>query len=157
MIQTLRNKKIFFVIAALLSVFVVSYFMVDFVSAQDPKSVACDTIGNLTGDNACDETGENAGPEAVGSIGKTIVDTLSALAAAVAVIFLVVGGIRYMTSAGNPDKIKAAKGTITAALIGLAIVLLTQFIINVTVDFTDQVVEGGPDTPPPAGGGNQVQ
>lgn len=41
-----------------------------------------------------------------------------------ALIFLVIGGLLYITSAGNDKRINAAKAAITAALIGLAIVMV---------------------------------
>lgn len=57
------------------------------------------------------------------------------IAGLVSVIFIVIGGISYVTSAGNPDQIKKAKSTILYALIGLIIValaeMLTAFITNI--------------------------
>ncbi len=41
-----------------------------------------------------------------------------------ALVFLVIGGLLYITSAGNDKRIGAAKAAITAALIGLAIVMI---------------------------------
>ena len=41
-----------------------------------------------------------------------------------ALVFLVIGGLLYITSAGNDKRIGAAKAAITAALIGLAIVMV---------------------------------
>ncbi|MBQ3453099.1 hypothetical protein IJG28_02830 [Candidatus Saccharibacteria bacterium] len=50
------------------------------------------------------------------------------VAGVVAAIFIVIGGISYMTSAGDPGKLQKAKQTITYALIGLAIVALAEII-----------------------------
>ena len=50
------------------------------------------------------------------------------IAGAVAVIFLVAGGISYITSGGESSKIQKAKQTILYALIGLGIVALAQVI-----------------------------
>jgi hypothetical protein len=50
------------------------------------------------------------------------------IAGAVALIFVVYGGISYTTSAGDPSKLQKAKQTILYALIGLAIVALAEFI-----------------------------
>ncbi|MEK9173713.1 MAG: hypothetical protein AAB845_00410, partial [Patescibacteria group bacterium] len=41
-----------------------------------------------------------------------------------ALVFLVIGGLLYITSAGNEKRIGAAKAAVTAALIGLAIVMV---------------------------------
>ena len=49
--------------------------------------------------------------------------TISGLATLVCTFFIVVGGIRYMTSSGNPEKLFQAKTVLKNALIGLVIVL----------------------------------
>jgi len=46
----------------------------------------------------------------------------------VAVIFVIYGGISYVTSAGDPNKLQKSKNMVTYALIGLAIVVLSQII-----------------------------
>ena len=57
-----------------------------------------------------------------------------AVAGIVSAIFLVYGGISYMTSSGEPNKLQKAKNTITYSLIGLAIValatIITAFVSN---------------------------
>ncbi len=50
------------------------------------------------------------------------------IAGLVAVIFLVIGGISYMTSSGEAAKIEKAKKTILYAIIGLGIVALAEII-----------------------------
>ena len=51
-----------------------------------------------------------------------------AIAGIVSAVFVVYGGISYMTSSGDPGKLKKAKDTIMYALIGLAIVALAEVI-----------------------------
>jgi hypothetical protein len=48
------------------------------------------------------------------TVGRQIIVTL-------AIIFMVIGALMYVTSAGNPDMIKKAKAAINGALIGLAL------------------------------------
>lgn len=59
---------------------------------------------------------------------------MSVLAALVCVFFLINGGVNYMTSTGNPDKLEHAKKVIRNALIGLVVVLaagaLTEILIH---------------------------
>jgi hypothetical protein len=57
------------------------------------------------------------------SVVAPLVLTLSALASLVATLFLVIGGMQYMTSSGRPDKLANAKRIIRNALIGLVVVL----------------------------------
>lgn len=53
----------------------------------------------------------------------TILSNLQGVIAVIAVVFIVIGGVMYMISAGDEGMIKKAKGTIGGALIGLAIAL----------------------------------
>lgn len=52
------------------------------------------------------------------------------LAGAFALIYLIYGGILYITSAGNEEKTKAGKNAIVYAIIGIAIVVLSFVIVN---------------------------
>lgn len=54
---------------------------------------------------------------------KSIVGILSTLGGIVAVIFFSLGGIKYMTSSGNPQSLEQAKKTIIYSAVGLSIVL----------------------------------
>lgn len=68
---------------------------------------------------------------------KTI---LLALGIGIAVILLIVGGIKYMTSQGDPEKAKSARGMIINALIGVGIMLVALFLIGMVQSF---LVRGG--------------
>ena len=52
------------------------------------------------------------------------------LVGGLAVLFLVYGGFQYMTSSGNPKQVETAKKTITYAIIGLVIVVLSGLIFQ---------------------------
>lgn len=55
----------------------------------------------------------------------------SALIVVVLFIMFVNGGFHYLTSLGNPEKLKKAQGTIQYALIGLVIFLASFLILNI--------------------------
>ena len=59
--------------------------------------------------------------------GITLILSLSAL---LAFIFLVVGGIRWIMSQGDKKQLETAQKTITYAVVGLIVILLSFFIIN---------------------------
>ncbi len=61
---------------------------------------------------------------------KTIVNILLFVLGAIAVIMIIVGGIRYTTSNGEAGNIKSAKDTVLYAVIGLAIAILAYAIVN---------------------------
>ena len=63
-----------------------------------------------------------------------------------AVIMLIWGGIKYATSAGDSNKVTAAKNTILYAVIGLAVAVLAFAIVNFVVsNLTDGTLTGPKD------------
>lgn len=64
---------------------------------------------------------------------QNILNAIIAVAGIVSVVFIIIGGIQYTTSAGDPGKTKKAKDTILYALIGLIICALSFAIVNFTI------------------------
>jgi hypothetical protein len=64
----------------------------------------------------------------VGDIITALITSIFAIAAMLALLFLIWGGIRYMTARGDPKAMESARQTITSAIIGLLIVLLAGVI-----------------------------
>ena len=62
-----------------------------------------------------------------------IVNTLLSLAALVAAVFIVIGGVRYVTSQGDDDAVAAAKNTILYAAIGIIVILLSAVLVNFVI------------------------
>jgi hypothetical protein len=60
----------------------------------------------------------------------SIINVLSAVVGVVAVVMIIVGGLRYVTSGGNDASVTGAKNTIMYAIIGLVIVALAQIIVR---------------------------
>ncbi|MBI3231919.1 MAG: hypothetical protein HYZ51_02470 [Candidatus Doudnabacteria bacterium] len=65
---------------------------------------------------------------------KTVVNWLLAIAFGVAVLFLIIGGFQYITSAGNEEAAEKGKGTAVNALIGIVIIVLSYVIVNVVAN-----------------------
>lgn len=80
------------------------------------------TLNCAPGSSGCPT---NIEPEEVIS---NIVGWVIGISGVVATVFAIMGGIGYITSSGDPAKLKKAKDTIIYALIGLAIVALAQII-----------------------------
>jgi|SRR3989344_4282958 len=60
-----------------------------------------------------------------------IINVLLGIAGLVAVIFLIVGGFRYITAGGNEETAEAAKKTILNAIIGIVVIILSFVIVSV--------------------------
>lgn len=69
----------------------------------------------------------------INSLIHTVVNLLSAIVGIVAVIMIIVGGLRYITSGGNDTSVTSAKNTILYAIIGLIIVALAQILVRFTL------------------------
>lgn len=65
---------------------------------------------------------------------EDIVNVMLYVLGAIAVIMIVIGGIRYATSGGDSSSIKGAKDTILYAVIGLIVAILAYAIVNFVLD-----------------------
>lgn len=112
-------------IIALITALVIA---VGFVS---PVTFAVDPGQQITnGVNAAG--GSNNNKSLTGSL-STIVNVLLFILGAIAVIMVVVGGIRYVTSDGDPGKAKSARDTILYAIVGIVVALLAYAIVNFVI------------------------
>lgn len=68
-----------------------------------------------------------------GTLLERIVDTLIFIIGIVAVIALIIGGLRYILSGGNPQAAKGAKDTILYALIGVAVAVAAYAMVNFVI------------------------
>lgn len=66
----------------------------------------------------------------------TLIYWLVLLVGTIAVIFIIIGGIRFILSGGDPKKLDQAKKTITFAVLGLILVFLSFFIVNFIAETT---------------------
>jgi hypothetical protein len=62
-----------------------------------------------------------------------ITDIVAFVAGAAAILLIIIGGLRYITSAGNTEKANSARSTIINALIGLAVIVLATSLITYVV------------------------
>ena len=109
-------------------------------------AVNCDTTYNDVRNGLCIpknptcESGNKTSIACSGDINITqliakIIDYLLYFAGIIAVVFVIIGGYKYMTSAGSDDQAKSGRKTLQNALIGLVIVILAYVLVNVVVNF----------------------
>lgn len=67
---------------------------------------------------------------------QNIVTAALVFAGVVAVIIVIISGIKFITSSGDPKQVEGAKHTMTYAIIGLVIILLSFFIIKIIAALT---------------------
>ena len=76
----------------------------------------------------------NASPNIEAVIIK-IINIILGFSAALAVLFLIIGGIRYIISQGNAEAMESAKKTLLYAIIGLLVIVLSLVILNLVLNF----------------------
>lgn len=64
------------------------------------------------------------------SLVKTIINVFSAIVGSIAVIMIIIGGFKYVTSGGDSNSVGSAKNTILYAIVGLVIVVFAQIIVR---------------------------
>lgn len=85
-------------------------------------------VTSAKGDGVNDTTSD---PQA---LVKQFVNIFLFAVGALSVIMLIWGGIRYTTSAGDSNKVQAAKNTVLYAIVGLVIAILAYAIVNMVID-----------------------
>lgn len=97
-------------------------------------SLALDTKGaiqcGVNGANGADCAAQPPQTSSLDSTVKTLINLLSVIVGIVAVIMIIIAGFKYITSAGDSNKVTSAKSTLLYALIGIVIVALAQTIAH---------------------------
>lgn len=68
-----------------------------------------------------------------------IINWVLGLLGIIAVIMILVGGFQWMTASGNEEKVEKAKKVISAAIVGLIIILLAWAIVNFVIGTANNV------------------
>jgi len=77
----------------------------------------------------------NFGINSFGNLVSTTVTVLFVIAVVIALGFLIYGGIKWIISGGDKTAVEGARNTIVAAIVGLVIVFLAFFILNIILGF----------------------
>lgn len=107
-------------------------FLASFVlSTAMPLSIAIATPADQINNGVSSVGGGNS--VSLGQNIANITNILLFLAGAIAVIMIVIGGIRYITSNGEQANLKSAKDTILYSVIGLIVTIIAYAIVNFTI------------------------
>jgi ABC-type Fe3+-siderophore transport system permease subunit len=94
---------------------------------------ACASLQQLNPNQDCDK-----GSTSVNSLISTIVNIISLIAGALAIIMIVVAGIKFITSGGDASKVSSAKSSLIYALVGIAVVALSQALVHFVLNNASQ-------------------
>lgn len=119
-------KKIALALVSLLAMFsfAITPLATTYADTTDVFTSACSA--NSSDTTLCKDTKGSS----IFSIIKTIIQIMLIVAGIIAVIMIIIGGIRYMTSNGDQADVKAAKDTILYAIIGLIVCMIAFSVVT---------------------------
>ncbi len=127
-----KLKRIIFSIIATLGL-AVPFAMPVAVHAQDvDRNLSCGAQLNFDPD--CEQETGDVAEGRVNSIVTNVINILSLVVGVAAVIMIMIGGMRYITSNGDSGQVGNAKNTILYAIVGLIVVALAQVIVRFVVN-----------------------
>jgi hypothetical protein len=98
------------------------------VDAQTASSQAlCEGANDGTGNSSC--TDDTSGT-AVSNVIKTAIRIFQAVIGILAIFYILIGGLSYITSGGDAAKTKSAREKILYAMIGLVIVAVAEILVR---------------------------
>lgn len=77
----------------------------------------------------------------LGNLISSIIQLMITAGAVLCIIFIIVGGFKFITAAGDEKSIASAKATLTYAIIGLIVILLAFIIVQVVQYFLGSTIQ----------------
>ena len=109
-------------------------------AACDTGSISSDP---LSGGASCAQgNGTASNLFSSGGVFQTIVNVLLFLIGAIAVIMLIIGGVRYVISGGDQAQVTSAKNTILYAIVGIVVAFLAYAAVNFVMTSLNQSTNG---------------
>lgn len=100
----------------------------------------CGGVNLTTDPTACTQEGNENAP--LNNIITLVINVFSVIVGFIAIVMMIYGGFKYITSSGDSGNVTAAKNTIMYALIGLIIVALAQIIVRFVLAKSFQASNG---------------
>lgn len=93
-------------------------------AASDSRSESCAALQDISGVSCQDGDGE------VNNILAVALNVLSIVAGVVAVIMLIISGLKYITSQGDATQIANAKKSLIYVIVGIVVVVIAQSLVQ---------------------------
>lgn len=84
----------------------------------------------------CLENGDVAKLSCIPVVINNVINAALVFSGVIALILIIYSGIKYITSRGDQTAIESAKKTLTYAIIGLIVIFLSFFIVNLISTLT---------------------
>ena len=122
-------KKLFFFIQGL---FTYLFLALPAFAQTSVDPCGVDATGKSTATDIAGILCNLGGPNIANTI-RNIVVFFVILAVVIALLYLVYGGIKWITSRGEKDQVEAARNHVIAAIVGLIVVFLAIFILSIVL------------------------
>lgn len=101
-------------------------------AASTINSSLCNGAKAATGGSAANTCagGDTTITNSINKIAGQVVNIISIIVGVIAVIFIIYGGFKYITSGGDSGKVSEAKNALIYAIIGLLVVAIAQAIVR---------------------------
>lgn len=103
------------------------------VGATSPSVRAADPLSGVCSDSKAAKTSvcqDGSDENSIFTILRNVINTLLFVGGIIAVVMIIVGGIRYVVSAGDSQSANTAKDTILYAVVGLVVAIMSYAIVN---------------------------
>jgi hypothetical protein len=135
------KRRVYYSVAGICILLLSSLLLTTASFAADPVrplNPFCEEIGDkgeLCAIDQVDEDNQDVGLLAEDGIVRKVFDVMIWLTALLCGVFITVGAFKLTTSGGNKDSVKSGKNMIIYAAVGLAVILLSNLILNVIISF----------------------
>lgn len=140
-----KMKKLFIVLAVIAAsalIFSTPALAADCGSENSSQQAICEGVGQTGGQSAASGT-------TINNLIRTVINFLSIGVGLLAVVMIIVGGFKYITSGGDSNKVASAKKTIIYSVIGLVVAFFAQILVQTVLNEVSN--PGGPNS-----GGNSI-
>lgn len=113
---------------------IVSVVSFGVVSAENIIFPECLKGGAGDGTEFCDAVNSEQAVTGNNSLTTNVINVIVLVSGAIAVIMIIIGGLRYVLSSGDPQGTQSAKNTILYAIVGVIVAVAARSIVLFVLD-----------------------
>lgn len=98
------------------------------------KGEACAAVDATDSSGKCDQSKLDQGQTSLSKTLITLLNLLTIVVGLLSVIMIIISGIRFVSSNGDPNHVTSARNTLIYALVGLVVVAFAQIIVKLVLD-----------------------
>lgn len=139
----MKKLKLFFV--SILAMFSLSPALMPVMAsaATSADNLACGVKGDIAGTTGTCNAQDSVQADAkINGIIATAIRIFQVVVGLISVIFIIMGGLKYITSGGDATSVGSAKNTILYAIVGIIVVALAEIIVQFALNRANNAGSG---------------